>query len=123
MRVLVSECGASVDLATKESVTPLMAATHSGHSKIARFLARRRANPKRKGPLLNGRPVSACDIAGGIGDTALTVWFSRVCSNPPCERRGKKKCARCLVARYCGVECQTAHWKAEHKADCQQAER
>jgi hypothetical protein len=28
-----------------------------------------------------------------------------------------KKCARCMVARYCGAECQRAHWKA-HKKTC-----
>jgi hypothetical protein len=28
-----------------------------------------------------------------------------------------KKCGRCMVARYCGAECQRAHWKA-HKKTC-----
>ncbi len=28
------------------------------------------------------------------------------------------KCSRCNVAKYCGRDCQLAHWKAGHKAEC-----
>ena len=27
-------------------------------------------------------------------------------------------CASCGVAKYCGRECQVAHWKAGHNAEC-----
>jgi hypothetical protein len=39
------------------------------------------------------------------------------CSNPECGGIGPKRCSRCKQVRYCGRECQLAHWKA-HKADC-----
>ena len=29
-----------------------------------------------------------------------------------------KSCARCRKVAYCSVECQTADWKARHKAAC-----
>ncbi len=29
-----------------------------------------------------------------------------------------KACARCKCAKYCGKECQTAHWKLVHKTHC-----
>ena len=28
------------------------------------------------------------------------------------------KCSKCRIARYCGPECQTKHWRAGHKAEC-----
>ncbi|KZT40839.1 hypothetical protein SISSUDRAFT_412808 [Sistotremastrum suecicum HHB10207 ss-3] len=31
---------------------------------------------------------------------------------------GLKKCSRCGKVKYCGKECQAAHWKAGHKAKC-----
>ena len=35
-----------------------------------------------------------------------------------CGRDGASmQCSRCKSARYCGAECQRAHWKA-HKPDC-----
>jgi hypothetical protein len=30
-------------------------------------------------------------------------------------------CARCKVARYCGVQCQRAHWSGSHRGPCNQA--
>ena len=44
------------------------------------------------------------------------------CSNCQKEElvtREYKCCTRCKVACYCGKECQTAHWKAGHKQQCE----
>ena len=35
-----------------------------------------------------------------------------------CTRAGAKKCSRCNTARYCSADCQLAHWRAAHKAEC-----
>lgn len=48
------------------------------------------------------------------------------CSRPTCgQRQGNasggckfKVCSRCQVAMYCSSECQVAHWKEGHKAEC-----
>ncbi len=50
----------------------------------------------------------------------------RVCGNPWCgnfaeECEGAlplKQCGGCRAVRYCGADCQRAHWRAGHKADC-----
>ncbi|CAH1252985.1 Hypp1054 [Branchiostoma lanceolatum] len=50
-----------------------------------------------------------------------------ICSRLECRKTeavgevaGKplKACARCLLARYCSVECQKLHWKNGHKEEC-----
>ena len=45
------------------------------------------------------------------------------CSYPDCgkeetKRNKFKQCSRCQAAKYCSKECQTKHWKAEHKLHC-----
>jgi hypothetical protein len=40
------------------------------------------------------------------------------CARVGCPERGTKWCAACRRVRYCGAACQTAHWKAGHKAAC-----
>ncbi|PNG99396.1 hypothetical protein TSOC_014829, partial [Tetrabaena socialis] len=52
----------------------------------------------------------------------------RVCGNPCCDNFGAasegelplKQCSGCRAVRYCRPECQTAHWRAAHKAECAQ---
>jgi GNAT superfamily N-acetyltransferase len=39
------------------------------------------------------------------------------CSNPGCGGTGLKICTRCRQARYCGPQCQQAHWSM-HKTGC-----
>ncbi len=50
----------------------------------------------------------------------------RVCGNPVCcnfakEREGAlpfKQCGGCRAVRYCGADCQRAHWRPGHRAEC-----
>lgn len=43
---------------------------------------------------------------------------SLVCSNGDCSLPAVSMCARCRNAWYCNVQCQRAHWKGGHKAEC-----
>ncbi len=50
----------------------------------------------------------------------------RVCGNPRCgnfagECEGElpfKQCGGCRAVRYCGADCQRAHWREGHRAEC-----
>ncbi len=50
----------------------------------------------------------------------------RVCGNPCCSNFGEKcegalpfkQCGGCRAVRYCGADCQRAHWREVHKAEC-----
>ncbi len=50
----------------------------------------------------------------------------RVCGNPRCGNFAErsegelplKQCGGCRAVRYCGAECQGAHWREVHKAEC-----
>lgn len=37
-----------------------------------------------------------------------------------CGKEASKCCSRCKLVYYCSAECQTAHWKKEHKLKCSQ---
>ncbi len=55
----------------------------------------------------------------------------RVCGNPRCcnfagEYEGAlplRRCGGCGAVRYCGAECQKAHWREGHKAECRRSAR
>ncbi len=57
---------------------------------------------------------------------AGTLPRLRVCGNPRCSNFGGeceaglalKKCGGCQAVRYCGAECQRAHWREGHRAEC-----
>ncbi len=50
----------------------------------------------------------------------------RVCGNPRCSNFGMecegvlplKQCGGCRAVRYCGADCQRAHWREGHRAEC-----
>jgi hypothetical protein len=44
------------------------------------------------------------------------------CSSFGCDGLGTKKCSQCMVARYCGPECQRLNWKV-HKQVCHKEEK
>eukprot|EP00563_Minutocellus_polymorphus_P016227 CAMPEP_0181056892 /NCGR_PEP_ID=MMETSP1070-20121207/19957_1 /TAXON_ID=265543 /ORGANISM="Minutocellus polymorphus, Strain NH13" /LENGTH=379 /DNA_ID=CAMNT_0023136265 /DNA_START=24 /DNA_END=1163 /DNA_ORIENTATION=+ len=48
----------------------------------------------------------------------LQIRYSSFCIN--CQKMGDKlsQCSKCKVVRYCGRDCQLAHWNAGHKKDC-----
>ncbi len=52
----------------------------------------------------------------------------RMCGNPRCSNFTQKsegalplkQCGGCRAVRYCGAECQRAHWREGHKAECKE---
>ncbi|KAG2493689.1 hypothetical protein HYH03_008203 [Edaphochlamys debaryana] len=101
-----------------------------GH--IARERARRAGSePGQDAPLPDVAALVAAPLppplAVPLAEAALREL--RVCAYPGCLSYGGrseagltlKLCARCKCVRYCGAACQTAHWKAGHKEECQAA--
>jgi hypothetical protein len=52
----------------------------------------------------------------------LTTWISDTtiesCDYCHSNLVETKKCSQCKTSRYCGKECQTNHWKQNHKNNC-----
>ena len=74
------------------------------------------------------------DVAAVLDLDASTAGHSSASAPPPPDRcthcgasaadlarddRKLRRCSRCQRVRYCGRECQRAHWRAGHKAECQ----
>ena len=61
--------------------------------------------------------------------TAVERRSQVACAGPGCKRKLKEDgtaltmCAACLCTHYCSVACQTADWKAGHKAECKALQR
>ncbi len=59
---------------------------------------------------------------------SLALLRVRVCGNPRCANFGGdyedalplKQCGGCRAVRYCGADCQRAHWREGHKAECKE---
>ena len=89
-------------------------------------MARRRTQ---KDLAAGGSEVSAEDkrVVQGLYEEAKLASLFR-CHNEGCsvaysedvsvQSAKLKSCARCRKVAYCSVECQTADWKARHKAEC-----
>jgi ankyrin repeat protein len=116
VRYLVEERGADVNQATHDGSTPLSAASAGQFQKLAAWLIKKGANPQAS-DLTYG---TAADVSRRFGAPASQIAYLEAkmqCSNPGCSGAGLKKCTGCKQARYCGQQCQLAHWSA-HKADC-----
>ncbi len=64
-------------------------------------------------------------LPAGWARGAALPWL-RVCGSPrccnfACESEGAlpfKQCGGCRAVRYCGADCQRAHWREGHRAEC-----
>jgi ankyrin repeat protein len=119
VRYLVEELGADVNHAIKDGATPLVAAAYMDHKKIVAFLIKHGADPKASAPAY-GTAANVSKICGASDEQTAYLEAKTHCSNPGCSGIGLKKCTGCKQARYCGKECQLAHWPT-HKNKCKEA--
>jgi ankyrin repeat protein len=115
---LVDELGANVNQSTHDGRTPLGLASAGKHMSIAAYLIKKGANPQASAPEFG----TAADVSRKTGAPAEQTAYLEAkahCTNPDCSGAGIKKCTGCKQARYCGQNCQLAHWPA-HKAKCKQ---
>jgi ankyrin repeat protein len=119
MRCLIEEHGADVNHADMNGRTPLMEAARKMHKKIIAYLLKHGADPQISAPTYG----TAVDVSKNFGTSEEQTKYLEAkthCSNPGCAGSGIKKCTGCKQVRYCGQQCQLAHWPA-HKADCKDA--
>jgi ankyrin repeat protein len=127
LRCLVEELGADVNKAERDGRTPLMVAARNQYQvgdraeckKVIAYLLKHGADPQAIAPVYG----TAADVSIHYGATAEQTAYLQSkthCSNTGCGGAGLKKCTGCKQARYCGKQCQLAHWP-EHKAECKAA--
>jgi hypothetical protein len=117
VQCLVDELGADVNQESHDGSTPLMMATFKKHRKCIAYLLKRGANPKASYVVGGGMAVDISKSNGAPPELIAYLEAKTHCSNLSCTGAGLKKCTGCKQARYCGQQCQLAHWPA-HKADC-----
>jgi hypothetical protein len=116
----------------------MMASINGKHIKIVVWLVKAGANPQASykhmelieccvkaginppASFVHGTDGNAADISRESKATTEQIAYLDAkthCSSSGCSGAGLMKCTGCKQARYCGHQCQVAHWKA-HKADC-----
>ncbi len=78
-----------------------------------------------------GKPRAALPPALGGDTVAVPYRRVRVCGNPGCGNFAGaaeaglelKQCGGCKAVRYCGADCQRAHWRGPHKQECKDLQR
>jgi hypothetical protein len=93
-----------------------MAASFGKHAELVKWLVKEGADTQ----ALQEDGERASDASREAGASAEQTAYLEAkthCSNTGCSGAGIMKCMGCKQARYCGEECQLAHWQA-HKADC-----
>jgi ankyrin repeat protein len=125
VQCLVGELDADVNLELEIGAgTPLMIAAINKHPKIVKYLIKQGANTQ--ATCTHGIPGHYCTAVnmsrnlGGPAEQTAYLEAKTHCSNPGCDGAGRKKCTGCKQARYCGKQCQLAHWPA-HKIECKEA--
>ena len=67
--------------------------------------------------IVTDHPPYDLDIENELPKKA-TPALKNCCDYCQKVKHNLKRCSRCHVAMYCGAECQLAHWKKEHKLQC-----
>ncbi len=68
-----------------------------------------------------------------LGGDAIKAMCQRVrvCGNPACGNFARcaeaqltlQRCGGCVRVRYCGADCQRAHWRGAHKEECKELQK
>lgn len=109
VKYLVRHGGADVTLASPEGLTLASLAKEDYAKAVAGMQGQLDGAPDFPPP--NPYPSPNPELAAYVESRAS-------CANQGCPRGGLKKCSGCHRVRYCGKECQKAHWKAVHKREC-----
>jgi hypothetical protein len=116
LHFLVKDLGVDINQASPDGHTALGFASARKHKSIAAWLIKNGANPQAVDPVLG----TLADVSRKFGAPADQIAYLEAkmhCTNPGCSGAGLKKCTGCKQERYCGQQCQLAHWPA-HKVDC-----
>jgi hypothetical protein len=116
VRYLGRDFGADLNHADESGTIALMYASHAKRAKLVTWLIKEGADTQ----ALHVGGESAADIfkdADASAEQTAYLEAKTHCSNTGCSGAGIMNCTGCKQARYCGEQCQLAHWKA-HKADC-----
>jgi hypothetical protein len=62
-------------------------------------------------------PAGASGGGGGAAATAASIACCAACGGRGNEQTKLLRCARCKAVRYCGPDCQRAHWRT-HRREC-----
>ena len=90
-----------------------------GHKDLALLLVQRGA-PTLVGDMMGITPL--CGAASGGIRAALVAEAAKGKRCAVCGAGGKlKKCSGCHTVRYCGADCQRAHWP-DHRRTCRKQE-
>ena len=101
--------GADLNQALENGSTPLIIASHERHAELVTWLVKAGAN------MYLAATIS--ELVDASAEQTAYLKAKAHCSSPGCLGEGKQKCQGCFQVRYCGEQCQLAHWPA-HKADC-----
>jgi hypothetical protein len=123
IRFMVKELSVDVNAADQDGSTALMQASCGKHFHVVRWLVKEGADPQKYPSYQDGifplspSPAALSEHNGASSEQTAYLKAKMHCSSPGCSGAGKQKCQGCFQARYCGAQCQLAHWKA-HKGDC-----
>jgi hypothetical protein len=87
-----------------------------GAQQAAAVMQRDMLKAARKGGAAKGKGASNQDMQHAPAPPAPPVNIDAACARCGAAAPAAQ-CARCKVIKYCGAECQRAHWP-EHKGDC-----
>lgn len=109
---------AAIDIAIRQALVEKLREVMST-AEFPKLELRERMNIERLNGVLN--VIGEMPGAYYLTSTREHLLSSRVegmCGNAKCAEEPTTRCGKCKTVEYCGRECQTKHWKEEHKGRC-----